>query len=284
MHFISHTPTVPKGIINKEQMLAWLEKQGEKPTEKVEPKFHEGEWITNGDYIWKIVMIKSLDYILQSQGGNIVEDTISHVDEQFHSFTIEDAQDGDVLVNGDEIVIFKKNSFNEKDLSGSMFVHCSLRNKRGYWYTIGGINPSNYVPATKEQRELLFQKMKESGYEWDVEKKELKKVEPLTDFEKAFQGMCCDKNKQFAKECCKTLLELAKKQLQSKRNEFELDEISYKIGVNRVLENPESYGLTKNRLKPSTSDIMALEDIMNGHGNTAAYLVLQSIIEQLKNT
>jgi hypothetical protein len=29
MHFISHTPTVPKGIINKEQMLAWLEKQGE---------------------------------------------------------------------------------------------------------------------------------------------------------------------------------------------------------------------------------------------------------------
>lgn len=30
MHFISHTPTVPKGIINKKQMLAWLEKQGKR--------------------------------------------------------------------------------------------------------------------------------------------------------------------------------------------------------------------------------------------------------------
>ena len=29
IHFISHTPTVPKGIIGKETMLAWLEKQGE---------------------------------------------------------------------------------------------------------------------------------------------------------------------------------------------------------------------------------------------------------------
>lgn len=28
IHFISHTPSVPKGIIGKETMLAWLEKQG----------------------------------------------------------------------------------------------------------------------------------------------------------------------------------------------------------------------------------------------------------------
>jgi hypothetical protein len=32
------------------------------------------------------------------------------------------------------------------------------------------------IPATKEQRNLLFQKMKEAGYEWDVERKELKKI------------------------------------------------------------------------------------------------------------
>ena len=32
-------------------------------------------------------------------------------------------------------------------------------------------------PATKEQRNFLFQKMKETGYEWDAEKKELKKIE-----------------------------------------------------------------------------------------------------------
>lgn len=35
----------------------------------------------------------------------------------------------------------------------------------------------NSVPATKEQRDFLFQKMKEAGYEWDAERKELKKIE-----------------------------------------------------------------------------------------------------------
>ena len=32
-------------------------------------------------------------------------------------------------------------------------------------------------PATKEQRELLFKKMKEAGYEWDSDKKELRKID-----------------------------------------------------------------------------------------------------------
>ena len=30
IHFISHTPSVPKGVIGKETMLDWLEKQGQK--------------------------------------------------------------------------------------------------------------------------------------------------------------------------------------------------------------------------------------------------------------
>lgn len=32
------------------------------------------------------------------------------------------------------------------------------------------------MPATKEQRDMLFRKMKEAGYEWNGEKKELKKA------------------------------------------------------------------------------------------------------------
>ena len=32
-------------------------------------------------------------------------------------------------------------------------------------------------PATKEQRDILFQKMKEAGYQWNPDTKELKKVE-----------------------------------------------------------------------------------------------------------
>jgi hypothetical protein len=38
-------------------------------------------------------------------------------------------------------------------------------------------NKTAFYPATKEQRDLLFQKMKEAGYEWDSNKKELIRYE-----------------------------------------------------------------------------------------------------------
>ena len=146
--------------------------------DKVEPKFHEGEWITNGDYTWKIVEVKPLDYILQSQDGNIVDDTISYVDEQFHSFTIADAKDGDVLAceNGWTCI------FN--CLHDNLFdSHCFM-DAEGWFcedgaqaHTLDNRICGEIHPATKEQRDLLFQKMKEASYEWDAEKKELKKIE-----------------------------------------------------------------------------------------------------------
>ena len=167
-----------------DDILTWLEKQGEqKPTDKVEPKFKVGDWITNGDYTWKIVEVKPLDYILQSQDGNIVDDSISHVDEQFHSFTIQDAKDGDVLASElcDSIILFKgikdnnidfycDYDFSKIDIPGDRF---AVNNGQHY----GSVEDSkDFHPATKEQRDLLFQKMKEAGYEWDDEKKELKKI------------------------------------------------------------------------------------------------------------
>lgn len=39
IYFISHTPTIPKGVINKETMIAWLEKQGEKDSQVICPTF-----------------------------------------------------------------------------------------------------------------------------------------------------------------------------------------------------------------------------------------------------
>lgn len=152
-----------------------LEKQSEqKSTDKVEPKFKEGEWITNGDYTWKIVEVKPLDYILQSQNSNIVDDTISHVDEQFHSFTLEDAKDGDVLQLGKVTAIFKEFIGNE-----CCRCYCSVCNGEFEIPSQDGADNSygchNAIPATKEQCDLLFQKMREMGYEFDTDKKELKR-------------------------------------------------------------------------------------------------------------
>lgn len=35
---------------------------------------------------------------------------------------------------------------------------------------------TSVLPATKEERDLLFQKMKEAGYEWNEDKKKLIKL------------------------------------------------------------------------------------------------------------
>ena len=146
-----------------------------KPVDKAEPKFHEGEWVTNGDYTWKIVEVKPLDYILQSQDGNIVDDTISYVDEQFHSFTLEDANDGDVLFMDNEVAncIFIYKSSN----NGIINKYASYNNFgfEGEHYLV--LNNGYVIPANKKQRDTLLKAMDDAGYTFDFEKKRLKKIE-----------------------------------------------------------------------------------------------------------
>ena len=92
-------------------------------------------------------------------------------------WTIQDAKDGDVLTTANgNIFIFK--NINKH----SVYSYCGLYFGR-FHETKGCVNgklatklPSDYVPATKEQRNFLFEKMKEAGYEWDAEKK-LEKVD-----------------------------------------------------------------------------------------------------------
>lgn len=165
----------PEGFERKD-MIAWLEKQGEqRPADKVEPKFKVGDWITNGDYTWKIAEVKPLDYILQSQDGNIVDDTISHVDEQFHSFTIQDAKDGDVIAceNG-RIGIFK--CLNDNLFSSYCFIDNEgwFCGDEGQVHMLDTIICGEIYPATKEQRDTLMKAMTNAGYTFDFEKKELK--------------------------------------------------------------------------------------------------------------
>ena len=59
----------------------------------------------------------------------------------------------------------------------------------GYWKQSGNMQlgtfcacnrntEPNYRPATEEEKQMLFDKLKEGGYEWDAEKKELVKLKP----------------------------------------------------------------------------------------------------------
>lgn len=163
----------------EELNLKKLEKQDEKKsTDNVESKFHEGEWITNGYDTWKIVGIKPLDYILQSQDGNIVDDTISYVDEQFHPFTIEDAKAGDVLyykaASGTEFIMVLKNVTR----SGILNSYCRYNSDDGFDINVPSVMSvrDNPKPATKEQRDTLERAMTNAGYRWNKEKLKLEKI------------------------------------------------------------------------------------------------------------
>jgi len=175
--------------LDPKKIIAWLEKQGEKKyDDKVEPKFEikKGKWYVCTQTFTlkgKIVVIKGQTYQSNQDGIIEGEDEWIFVDKldgkavnYFKPWTIQDAKDGDVLEFGDHgrLVVGIVSYVNKT--TGKVDVSCLLENnnfKVGNYYNLDTVKPH---PATKEQSDLLFQKMKEAGYKWDNEKKELKKI------------------------------------------------------------------------------------------------------------
>ena len=172
--------------VTKEQVLAWLEKQGEQKTaDKVEPKFKVGDWISGYYTNCKVTAINSKGYVVEDTDGNKIN--ILFENEKFHHlFTIADAKNGDVLVvphiegseHSEQIFIFKEIKDREY-AKNAVEYYCRYldgefrTNERGFM----GQADDYFTPATKEQRDILFAKMEEAGYEWDADKKKLNKIE-----------------------------------------------------------------------------------------------------------
>ena len=152
-----------------DDVIAWLEKQGEKKSaDKHEPKFHVGEWIVWQDKYYK-VNYNGCGYELVDQNGLSTSLEYGTIEENAHLWTIQDAKDGDVLVD-----VYGNIGICEQCDDFDWVSYCSLGCNGGFQhFKIEHENEKTY-PATKEQRDLLFTKMKEAGYEWDAEKKELK--------------------------------------------------------------------------------------------------------------
>ena len=163
------------GIVRDSDVLSWIElsdieKQGEqKPADK--PKFHKGEWIVWQDKCYK-VNYNGCGYELVDQNGLSTSLEYETVEESAHLWTIQDAKKGDVLYSPclKLLWIFKDKS--------SVYCGCNLIYNNGAFSGEGYIEkPTGAIPATKEQRDLLFQKMKEAGYEWSDKEKQLKEIE-----------------------------------------------------------------------------------------------------------
>lgn len=134
----------------------------------VEPKFKVGDWISNDMCDVHIASIEDgMYYFDEGDGLSIV-----FVDEHYHIWTIEDAMDGDVLAfkNNSGIIICKSPT-NYDTRSYCRLIYDNFINKEE-----SGWDSTLLVPATKEQRDTLFAKMKEAGYTFDFKKKELKKL------------------------------------------------------------------------------------------------------------
>lgn len=156
----------------------------------VEPKFKVGNWyLCVKDFYGKGVRFdKGNTYHCGKDGCLQQFDYGAHISiveelyEYFRLWTIADAKDGDVLA-----------------LNGKPFIYSSHKYGKNYCYiddcgqfraSFNLVFQGNCVcPATKEQRNFLFAKMRESGYEWNEKNKELRKIQPHYDIKNFHVGM-----------------------------------------------------------------------------------------------
>lgn len=152
------------------------------------PKFKVGDYIKHNKFniIFKVISVNSCYYYVENvaTGGGI---ELFNAEQNFHLWTIQDAKDGDVLaVNGKPFICYHTDEYRSN--------YCCIDDKGCFRTNIRFSFEGNCIlPATKEQRDLLFQKMKETGYEWDEEKKEVKKIEQKpkwTDDDKQYLLVC----------------------------------------------------------------------------------------------
>jgi len=182
---IAHFGITQRQIDNWLKKYVDVEKQREqKPADKVEPKFHEGEWVVfndNHDSVYQIEKIEKSHYTLRHISGCSLP-LSSSGENMLRLWTIQDAKDGDVLANDHHILILKElvYEWSSNGTPDSVKAYCGIKPNGNFeigkdnWCFCGTLH---IHPATKEQRDTLFAKMKEAGYEWDADKKELKKID-----------------------------------------------------------------------------------------------------------
>ena len=232
------------------------------PIDKVGPKFKVGDWVVNtvGD---TNQIVKVLD------DGYTLDDStfISNywTTEHYHLWTIKDAKDGDVLVyvtDEEDLWIMIYWSLYEP-YEGHVHYHALLVNNNFSDKGTCCISIDNLKPATKEQRDLLFQKMKEAGYEGDAEKKELKKIE---------------RNLAWSEEDEKTIHLVCEFITHHSNHNDSIGGIDCSTLIERLKFLKDRY-----TWKPSEAQMVVLNDIIiNGHLSNANERILKGLQEQLK--
>ena len=151
-----------------------------KSVDKVNLKFHPGDWAILNGTVAQILDKQKYGFVGLDIDGKDFFCNYGHID-SMRLWTITDANDGDILsreIDG-EIFIFLFNQIQDKWIVAYGYYSETADEfiEKAYF---GRYHEDSFSPATKEQRDLFFSKIKEAGYEWDTEKKELRKIESKT--------------------------------------------------------------------------------------------------------
>jgi len=150
------------------------EKEPEKPKEEeVQPKFKVGDFVVSDYCMGRVVEITSDAYLLDTGQG--IPFSCEH---NAHIWNINVAKDGDILVCVEDKRPFIFKGLLDKFHPENPVAYCGIVSRDLFnissgdgWWTEDEVQP-----ATKEQSDFLFAKMKEAGYMWDAEKKELEEI------------------------------------------------------------------------------------------------------------
>jgi hypothetical protein len=253
----------------------WNEKQGEqKPADESEPKFKVGDWVVyehNGN-VYQIHSIDNSDsnYIRYICKPHSNDDTPCIHEYMIRPWTIQDAKDGDVLVcigkYGQEIGIIKEYVGKYGGCDKCFETYCFV-DWGGVFRTGEYIGSKEIHPATKEQRDILFQKMKEEGYEWDAEKKELKKIEQ--------KPAWSEEDEKFFKTA---LWHISYSVSNGKTTDDHCDTTDWLKNVKKRLKS-----IKPNHWKPSEEQITSLGRFIEGVYGCVDFMNIKSLYNDLKN-
>ena len=158
-------------------------KKEQKPADKIEPRFKVGDWVifTTSGNLYQVEKKGNYEYTLMNNHGCSFCLSFSN-EELIREWTIQDANDGDIIHFGTVTAIFKKYIGREKCIC-----YCSFCKDGGFEIPIENGEDNVYgcynaTPATKEQRDVLIKAMNDAEYKWNTETNTLEKLaEPKFD-------------------------------------------------------------------------------------------------------
>ena len=148
----------------------------QKPVDKIEPKFKVGDFVihTNEkDIVYQVEkLFKDGTYRVVPTNADMGKAYTAATADAMRLWTIADAKDGDVLnsMRVHATIIFKGFAEDGKHI----LAYCALQ--KGIFIKQEMLWDRDFEPASEYLKNALYDAMVKAGYEWDAEKKELKKI------------------------------------------------------------------------------------------------------------